>query len=204
MAKLSRPVLYVLVGSVAIAAWFLTSDDTPTRQPLKKTAAKTTAKADPGGFTEEDKTATFEPVNISLTNAFKPLIVRADEGSLSGMVLEPNRVPQDFASGDPNWYYTGTAEVNGVPTVLLENLTTMEGEFLKAGESWKRAKVRQITPNSVTLEGPNGRTRTLKLVDSAAAATSGTNSGFKPVEIKGPIGGQGNGVNPAPSPGRPN
>ncbi len=73
---------------------------------------------------------------------------KADDGD--------NKLPASVAEGDPNWTYTGIAEIDGKKYALLENGSNHQSGFVKEGETWKKSRVVQITPGSIALVGPDG------------------------------------------------
>jgi hypothetical protein len=199
---LSRPIFWIGIVVVGGIAFLATSPDEPRedaaqRTPARRAPATTTTVV----FTEEDRNANFEPLNQSARNAFNPLVARRVGGLGTGEAGAANLVPSDFAGGEGNWIYTGSAEIDGVLTALLENRTTQDGVFLRAGDRWKRAVVQRITPTSVVLAGPSGVV-TLSLVDDFASPGGGggaqlrgeIGTGFAPAQVgnlppmRGPIG----------------
>ncbi len=171
MPKVSRPTIYILVGALAVSAFVLTSPP-PKSSTAKspKLARKGESKVD-DTFTAEDYSARFTRLTATPKNVFRPLV--ASGGFGSGAVQMPNAIPADFADGEPNWVYTGTAVVDGVPTALVENTTTQDGAFLHHGEKWKLATVAKITPTTLVLAGPGGRTHTMELMVDAPETLPG-------------------------------
>jgi hypothetical protein len=183
--KISKPVLYVLIFAVGAFAYVYTSPET-TKGKSTKTTRKTTTTKKAAAYTEEDmKAERFEPVNDPVRNAFKPLIVRKNTG---GVGVDPNSggIPAFLTDGDPNWVYTGSAEVNGSAQALLENKSTGEGVFLTEGQRWKRATVLDIGSDMLTFQGPAGEVQTIMLQTNEPQdfAPAGVGS-----PLSGPIGG---------------
>ncbi len=147
MAKISRPMLYGGLVVVAVAAFLLTGEK-PAAPRTEKTKTKAAITKKTSLFTQEDYDASFDSVNETAKNAFQPLVKR--ERALTGTS------PAALALGDPNWIYTGMAEVDGVSMALMENTVTQEGAFVKLGERWQGATVRRITPESITFDSPRG------------------------------------------------
>lgn len=180
MSLIKKPIFWIGVATVGVVGWFATAPEetgssiTANRVTKKKTTAKKTAVA----YVEEDYNASFEPVNIELKNSFQPIVARKGTGLGSGDGMA-NAIPAEFAAGDSGWFFTGNAEIDGVPTALLENRSTGEGVFLKAGERWKSAMVAQILPDSVVMKGPSG-TKTFSLVNEERPKLSG---GFAPLPV---------------------
>lgn len=202
MAKISRPVLYGLIGVAGVAAWIMTEEKTPvgTGKKVSRVAKKSTKAG--GTFTEEDYAATsasFDPVDKVGGNAFDPDVKRIR--GASELNLMPDQVPAELAGGDPNWVYTGTAEIDGKPTALLENRVTLESAFVNQGEKWQRTTIAQILPQGIVLAGPSGKKVKLTLNNGEATVTGASErmaSGFQPVtpSLRGPIGANGITVRP--------
>lgn len=186
--KVSRPTIYILVAAIAVAAWFLTSEDQAqrARSAQKRPASKTSTL--PVGFTQEDLDAQFEPSKEPIKDAFRPLVERRRGGSETA--LAPNAVPSILTGGDPNWIYTGMAEVDGVSTGLLENKATGEADFVQHSQAWKDSNVSAISPFSIQLKGKNGKTYTMFIADETSNRTMMAQNGFSPLNppLRGGIG----------------
>lgn len=196
--KLSRPVIYALVAAAALAAYFLLPEDV-TRRGRPRTNPKTSASAKlPEGFTDADLKAKFEPVNIAVRDAFVPLVIRSGGAETAAA---PDAVPSVLTGGDPNWYFTGMVEIDGVPMALIENKVSGEGAFVKHSEAWKAATVTGIHPYSLTLAGKDGKTYTLT-ISQAESSPAMMAQGFMPVNppLRGNIS---NGLTVEPSNARP-
>jgi hypothetical protein len=162
VAKVSRPIIYAaLFGVVAYAAVVLTEPETPTKKTTKKTTATAKKNAnDP--YLPQDYKAKFERVNLPVKNAFKPLVVRQSAGgALDSLRLDG--LPAGFAGGDPNWRYTGTAEIDGVRVALIENHVSGDGVFLKVGETWNQTVLTSIETEAIVMVGPGGAVRRIRL-----------------------------------------
>jgi hypothetical protein len=187
--KVSRPIIYAVVALIGVAGYLMTSEEVARRGAPNRRPATTAATNLPEGFTEEDLKAKFTVLNDPARDAFKPLVARKAVGT--ELATSPDAVPSVLTGGDPNWVYTGMAEIDGVPQGLLENRSTGEGVFVKHSESWKQARVTQITPTSIVLVGSNGKPYTMRLVDSEITdAQMMAGGGFTPVQprLQGPIG----------------
>lgn len=184
--KISRPTMYIVLAAVAIGAYVLTSEETMGAGRKAKRAAKDSVRPLPEGFTKDDLAARFDRVNDPVRDAFVPVIVRSGG---SDTASSPDAVPSALTGGDPNWVFTGMAEIDGVPMALIENRATGEGDFLKQSDSWKLATVEAISPMSLTLSGRDGRTYTLT-ISQADERHSLMAQGFSPVspELRGTIG----------------
>lgn len=160
----------------------------------KRPAASKTAEAflpEDYEFNKEGKQFTL--LNEPMRNAFKPLVARATDG--------PERLISDIGVpvAEPNWIYTGMAEIDGVPTALLENTRTGDGVFLKQGESWKGVRVYKIAPEELVVTLADGVSRTVKInAPAEQPMLAAPGGGFQPVNppIRGPIGREGLAVQP--------
>ncbi len=161
--KVSRPIIYGGVATIAVAAWLLTADEPTKPAPTRK--APPAAKKAASGFLAEDYSAAFPPVTDPGRNVFRPLVARTGTAD-AGINLAPNAIPLDFAAGEPNWIFTGIAIIDGAPVALLENSSTQEGSFVKHGDRWKSSTIARITPETVVLAGPGGLTRTVRILDT--------------------------------------
>lgn len=194
MSLIKKPVFWVSILAVGAAGWVLT---TPEESAAKATGPKTTRKKTSTKktvvqFTDADFEANFKPLNSELKNAFVPLVARKTGGFGNGDGAA-NVIPADFTGGDSGWVYTGNAEIDGSSMALLENRTTGEGVFLKAGERWKSAAVSKILTDAVVMTGPSG-TKTFTLVTEEPRMAR---NGFNPASVNVPAGlrGQINGQN---------
>lgn len=176
----SRIIWYAVGGLVLLViAWIATSsNDTPTVAKKKLTTPKVASSGE-DQFTDQDYSAHFASVALPASkDAFKPLVYRKDVAARNG-AAQLNAIPSDFAGGDANWLYTGTAAVDGVPEALFENKSTGEGVFVQHGAHWKNATVQEITPTTVLLDGPSG-TKLLQLVSEEPVAAATTTPGATP------------------------
>lgn len=202
MPKVSRPVLYTALGAIAVAAWVMTAEEAPKGTATKSPRLAKKATQTVGTFTEEDfkaSSTSFGPTVKISRNSFDPLVVRTRTSV--DFQLMPDQVPAELAGGDPNWVYTGTAEIDGKPTALLENRVTMESSFVNQGEKWQRASIVQILPQGIVLSGPSGKKVKLTLNNGEATVTGASEriaSGFQPVNpsLRGPIGANGISIRP--------
>jgi len=209
--KISRPVLYTALAGIAVAAFVLNQEE-PAKVAAKVKSKKSTTSTvkDKYGFDEWDrkvKSTDFPQVTITAKNAFQPEVIRTK--GAAEVAIAPDAVPAELASGDPNWFYTGNAELDGKPTALLDNRVTMESEFVSQGQKWKRCTIVKIEPQALVLAGPSGRKVKLTLSTGDMTVYPGTPrmaSGYQPVNpaLNGPIGGSGVNVRPDRTGGRNN
>ncbi len=178
---------YMLIAVLALAAWFALSPmlfpETFKRTVKKPSASKVTKKG-VVLYTEEDEKAHFEPVAVPLKNAFKPLVAKVVTARAA--TIQVNNVPPEFAGGEANWTYTGSAEVDGVLQALLENKSTGEDVFLRVGDTWKGISVEEITDDSLILASvETGNEKVLKLPTEEVGPAAGP-AGFAPANV-GPL-----------------
>jgi hypothetical protein len=193
MAKPSKPLVYIVIGAILIAVVvFVQSGDTKGKSKNSYATKKAAVKADKSDFTKEDYEAKFDSITTPVRNVFSPLIARSKglRGFISGDI-GPIGVPAELTLGQPNWVYSGMAEVNNVPTALLENNVTQEGVFVRLGEKWKLATIYRIRADEIVLSGPDGARYTVKVNDTGMPKID--KGGFQPLKVanglQGPIGG---------------
>lgn len=185
LKNLSKPMQLLLVGGLALVAFIalqsVLSPDTPTKSTKKTLAAKPKPKTDQI-YTAEDTKAHFDSVSLNVKDSFKPEIIKL--GTSTGKMSQVNLVPLEFAGGEANWAYTGSAEIDGVLQALLENKATGEDVFLKVGDSWKGISVEEITDDSLLLASTE--TGTEKKLELPPDTVTGPGpAGFAPARVPG-------------------
>ncbi len=199
--------MWSLVGLATLASVVYLTQEPETPKSSRRTARASAAKGT-DSFTQEDYEAKFPQVAMKLRNPFVPLVAskRGKGGPLAG------GIPASLTGGDPNWMYKGMAEIDSVPMALVENQKSGEGVFLRHGEVWNGSRVVAITPESLTLAGPDGLQRTIDVASQEPPApptvASGGATEVRPVTLdptlRGPIG-PGLSLQPEPpAPTRPN
>lgn len=170
--KRTSPVFWVaLLGLGAAAYVFTTPEEPTTARKVQRPAAKKTQLE--GGFLEEDYKAKFAKVSDPVKNAFLPQVV-----SSKGGVAGPNTLPGG------SWVFTGTAELNGSRSALVENASTGEGRFLSVGDAWETFTVASIRDTALVLRGPDGSSRTV----SVEGEVQGMEGGEPPLVLSTPAG----------------
>lgn len=190
MSLIKKPVFWIGIVGLAAVAWIATTPEaTPTKSGsgAKLTRKKNSNKKAVVQFEDQDFKANFQPLNIELKNAFVPIVARKS-GGFGGADGQANAIPLDFTGGDSGWLYTGNAEIDGVANALLENRSTGEGVFLRAGERWKSCVVSRVLSDSVVMKGPSG-TKTFSLVNEEAPRMA--RGGYNPASVNVPNGLQG-------------
>jgi len=201
MTKVSKPTIFMLVLLLAVSIWFFATDNSSApSKSISGKSKKIVKKAKETDFTEEDYKAKFASLTTPAKNVFAPLVARSKGlRGASGLVDQgPMMVPPELTLGQPSWIYTGMAEVDNVPTALVENTETQEGVFLKRGEKWKLATVYSIDEEKLVLSGPDGVRHTVMVSGGESEAPTvqpapSAAAGFQPLRISptmmGPIGG---------------
>lgn len=186
--------LGIIGGALVLVAVLFPGGETT---PLKKgkgnfqfaAGGGTSTKKKTDTYEKEDYTAQFASLESEMKNGFRPLIAKKSADS-SMTPLASNGIPAAFASGEPNWVYTGNMAVNSVPNALLENTQSGEGVFLRPGERWKALILKEVRQDSIVLEGPSGFIKTVFFASQSELspmdpvksgvlppATAGTNPG---------------------------
>jgi hypothetical protein len=160
VAKISRPVLYtVIVGAIAYAGVVLTEPKAP---PAKKAPPRTTHTAatatDAGSnITPEDLTARFtryEPQKKA-HDPFLPHVVTAH--ALAAAATAAGGSGGALSAGRGSWVLTGISAIDGTRSALLENGSTGESVFLKAGDKWNDLRVADVGVQSVAFVNAAGQ-----------------------------------------------
>ena len=190
MFKMSKPVLYLLLATVAIAIYLVATPSSPSSKKSSTALAKPQVSVSSSQYTDEDRKANFPKAILASRDAFQPIVVR--KSSINAILAAAGNIPADFADGDPNWSCTGTDEVNGVQQALVENKNTGDGDFLQQGDHWKSCVVSQVLDDGVVLVGPGGEAKTVHVKQDTTDTGDLTDlSGNIPVEpqLSGAIGG---------------
>ena len=147
--------LIVVVNAVTGSS---SSSSTTSSTPTSGTSSNTRKQS---LYTKEDYTASFSPLVTNATrDIFKPLV--ASNASPTGSNLSANTdIPTIMTSNEPNWAFTGTAQLNGSKQALFENSVTGNSAYVSIGEHWKSSTCESIQGDNVTLKADNGPTLTL-------------------------------------------
>ena len=174
--KKTSPVVYLALIGAGAAIYVLTEPEAATKKKTPNKTNSRTASA-PDGFAPEDLTAKFPRYSGAAKDAFQPKVIATKPSALKTgpkpsplMVLPPPRpvtVTLNAVSLDA-WTLTGINVVNGSRSALMENKTTGESVFLKAGVSWNTFKVGSIEPNALVLIGPTGTVRRVGFPEAPA------------------------------------
>ena len=173
MAKVSRPIVYTVVGSLVVGAVvFLTQPDTPTTTKKLRTNRSASASAD--GISDADLKARFDRYKGGARDPFAAGVVANLPGmGVPGAPLLP--------TGKMGWSLTGINEINGVKSALVENSVTKDSAYLKVGDTWNGLHVVAIQDETVQLQNALGQQTALtfasapddKGASTAALASSG-------------------------------
>ena len=133
--KISRPVVYSLVGAVAVyAVVLLTQPDAPAPHRRAHTARRAAADAD--AFAAADLSAHFARYHAGKRDPFLSKLPHA----------KPQAAP---GAGRGQWTLTGINIINGVPNALVEDSATGDSVFLKPGDRWRGLRVLSIGTDAV-------------------------------------------------------
>jgi hypothetical protein len=159
----SRIVIYTLVGAVAVYAYVLnTTPPAPSTHRTTHVTKKQSSTAD-NGITPEDLTAHFTRYAAGTKDPFLPAID-----------LHPGQAPGVPGSGGGEWSLTGVNTIDGVTTATVENPSTADSVFLKAGDRWNGLRVRQVNQDNVVFENALGQDTRLAFPGNNADETNGT------------------------------
>ncbi len=135
--KISRPVVYSLVGAVAVyAVVLLTQPDAPAPHRRVHTARRATADADV--VTAAELSAHFARYHAGKRNPFLSKLPPAK--------AQAKAVP---VAGRSQWTLTGINIINGVPNALVEDSATGDSVFLRPGDRWRGLRVLSIGTDAV-------------------------------------------------------
>lgn len=201
----------ILVGAVGILGFLIYDGLFPAEAASTTTAAKPKKKttvANKSGFLPEDYEAKFASYPTPVRNSFKPLVEKRKMTTVPPeSAIVTGVFPASLTGGEGNWMYTGYAEVDGVRQGLLENSSTSESVFLRAGQKWKLLVVRSISENDMVVAGADGKPITIPVGDVANEQRANPNvvppGGVAPVNPGGALRGPINGA-AAQVPGDPN
>ncbi len=147
MAKISRPIVYSVVGAAVVyAIVVLTQPDAPVAKHKVHITSHAHTSAD--AFTDEDLNAHFTRYAVSARNPFLPALVLGKD------VVKPKAVAPATPGG---WALTGINVINGVPNALLENGKTSDSVFLQPGDRWQGLRVLGIGADAVTFVNALGQ-----------------------------------------------
>lgn len=178
----------------AVALWYTSDEPAKSPKPLPKKPQVGAASNQQSDYTDADYSAKFEKPPRALRNVFLPLIKShaPETGPADSAKEAPLKIPALLAEGDPNWAFTGIAEVDGQRLALLENSASHQSGFVKEGDPWKGAKIRKITPDSLTMEDADGNPQVVPRYDpnQPEKPKPTPSSGFQPLQLgglRGPI-----------------
>jgi hypothetical protein len=177
MAKVSRPIVYTVVGSLVVGAIvFLTQPDTPTAKKRTLTSRSSSTSVD--GISDADLKAHFDRYKGGVRDPFAAGVV----ANLPGMgVPGAPAIP----TGKSGWQLTGINVINGVKSALIENAATKDSAFLKVGDTWNGLHVVAIQDETVQLTNAVGQQTSLTFAaapddKSASVGVSGSSGPVDP------------------------
>ena len=175
MAKttISRPVIYAVVAAVVVYAGVVLTEPEPAPRKAAVRTARTASPA-PDGFTEADLNTRFVRYAGRPRDPFSPKVVPAK-------APPPAAAPPPAPPGGPPpgtegsvWTLTGISSINGVRSALIENGSTKESLFLKAGDRWNGLTVAAIEADAVVLRNALGQETRLVFDETAPEPRAGT------------------------------
>lgn len=177
--KKTSPVVWVLIAGACVAAYVLTEPDTTPAKKKSTTRLGSSKTAGADGFTPEDLTAKFPRYSGPARDAFQPKVVAKVAAKApvktTPLTLPPPRpvtVTLPAMSLDA-WTLTGINVVNGSRSALLENKTSGESVFLKAGANWNTFKVGAVEPGALVLIGPTGTVKRIGFPEAPPEKVAG-------------------------------
>jgi len=183
MSLVKKPIFWLGAVTLLGAGFVLTAPPESSASSAKRTAStrKKSSKKGKFDFSAEDFKAKFDPVATNVRDVFKPVVFKGGTGESDGV----NVILSRYAGGEKGWVYTGSAEVSGVKSALLENRTTGEGVFLKLGQSWKGSTVVSIANDSIILSNDGSR-HTFRLAEEEQVSAPSLASNVKPMAVDVP------------------
>lgn len=194
MLKLSKPVqLLLAVALLAIVYMALGEEPTAERRSRKVSTKPVASKEYADGITQQDVDAKFEPLNQAPKDAFKPLVKRNTGRGQFESNASPDVIPAGFAGGESGWTFTGIVDTNGETEALLENKANGGSVFLTVGETWKDLTVQAIGGSTLSISGPDGKVRVIRLSEGDSVLPNVSIArGSEPMNptLSGPINGR--------------
>ncbi|BDI31629.1 hypothetical protein CCAX7_36800 [Capsulimonas corticalis] len=149
--KISRPVIYTLLAAVvAGAVVFLTEPDPPVAH--KKVKHTSVTVQTPDGFTDADYNAHFTRYAGGARDAFAAVVTPPKPVAIVKAPPKPN-----VSASKGEWELTGVNTIDGVASAVVENRSSGDVAFLKAGDTWRGLRVVQIATEFLVLENGIGQ-----------------------------------------------
>ena len=172
--KVSRPVIYALVGALCVGAYlYLTNPDqsaTPTKH--RATTKTTTVIADADGITAADYNAHFPRYPGSGRNPYVPGILSASQQNASAAAALGAGSGGLGGKAGGAWTLTGVNVINGIASALIES-SSGDSVTLQKGDQWHGLRVTSLSGDAVTFTNALGQTTELSF-------DSGTSAGANP------------------------
>ncbi|MCW3095279.1 MAG: hypothetical protein JWL77_897 [Chthonomonadaceae bacterium] len=115
-----------------------------------KTAAADAANASAGGGDRPDLSFYTSNVRDAMFSAPVPAQPKP-AAPIKHEIFKPISVPPVVINPFAQWSYTGTVHMGDITMALLENTQTREGQYVKAGDSFMGAQVKNVSDQMVTL-----------------------------------------------------
>jgi hypothetical protein len=152
----------IIVGSVVLLGivWYMTgSNDTSTKSTTASTDKKKSTTNANSLYTKLDYEITYDhPVGDSLQDKFIPLVYKATGTTGTSGTIDHSKltIPTNLTGGESNWAFTGTVNVDGKWSALVENGTSAQSAYIKPGDKWKTSTVDKVTENLLILRDLSG------------------------------------------------
>lgn len=151
MPKVSRPIIYTVLGAVVVFAVVLnTQPDKPVSKRVVRVMHPTQA-ADANGILPVDLKAHFPRYAGGARDPFIPGVVLSRPKLVKAGAAPPR------GGARIGWALTGINSVNGIASALIENSATGESVFLQPGDRWNGLYVVSIKPDRVLFQNALGR-----------------------------------------------
>jgi len=156
--------------SLGLTYFFMGGSDTPAAKTPKKLVKNTSVSGSADDqILPEDRTVKFEKLPMPTHDVFQPVIYhQATVGGAASSLI--NAIPPEYASGEADWVFTGTAQINNVPEANFENGKAGQFVQVERGQHWKSSVVSQIGADYVLLVGPNDQKKIPMPNDVVSAA----------------------------------
>ena len=144
MPKISRPIVYSLLGAVVICAAVMNtgSQNTASTKKVTKGSAASAALLS-SDVTQDDYKAKFKPYKSHNMDPFEPGVSK-------------NSAFAEFMIGKGQWTLTGISVIDGVTSALIENESSGDSALLKTGDRWNGFTVQSVDQGSVCLANSSG------------------------------------------------
>lgn len=178
--------LWFVLGSSVVGAVIYNQSAPSNSSPLKATKSSSSSKSSTSEiYTKDDYSAHFARLDLAPTDIFKPLVTMGTNAAALGS--NNFDIPTDMTKGEPNWAFTGTASINNAHMALFENSKTLQGDYVKVGQSWKSCIVQAISGDSVVLRSVAGTVKTVQMTADLQAIAEQSKLNSAPPALVPPV-----------------